>query len=181
MLGRDYDQVCSVARTLELVGERWTFLIIRDALLDIRRFDGFLTRLGIARNVLTDRLNRLVDNGILERVQYQDRPPRYEYLLTRKGRELAPVIITLMEWGDRYVADELGPPRVSVHTSCGGHVVAQLVCQDCGRPVPVDEVINRPNPAKTRAPLPAEHPAGQGEPADRPLASAAAAGRRSGR
>ncbi|HEU5475586.1 MAG TPA: helix-turn-helix domain-containing protein [Actinophytocola sp.] len=149
MLGRTYDQVCSVARTLEIVGERWTFLIIRDALLDVRRFDGFLSRLGIARNVLTDRLNRLVENGILERVAYQERPLRYEYHLTTKGRELAPVIITMMEWGDRHLADEAGPPRIAEHKDCAGHVVAQLACEECARPVPVGEVTTRP----ARAPL----------------------------
>lgn len=144
MLGRTYDQDCSVARTLELVGERWTILIIRDALMDVRRFDGFLNRLGIARNVLTDRLNRLVDNGILERVAYQQRPLRHEYQLTGKGRELAPVIITLMEWGDRHLATEAGPPRRIEHTVCDGHVQAQLFCVSCAHPVPVDELASRP-------------------------------------
>src|SRR5919197_5982231 len=126
MLGRTYDQVCSVARTLEVVGERWTILILRDALIGVRRFDQFLNRLGIARNVLTDRLNRLVDNGILERVAYQERPLRHEYHLTRKGRELTPVIVTLMEWGDRYLAGDDGPPVTIEHRDCGGHVVSQL-------------------------------------------------------
>lgn len=143
MLGRTYDQNCSVARTLELVGERWTFLIIRDALMGVRRFDGFLGRLGIARNVLSDRLNRLVDNGVLERVAYQERPRRHEYQLTPKGRELTPVILTLMEWGDRHLAGEAGPPRVAEHKNCGGHVVSQLVCEECTRPLPVDEVDSR--------------------------------------
>ena len=148
MLGRTYDQVCSVARTLEVVGERWTILILRDALMDVRRFDQFLTRLGIARNVLTDRLNRLVDNGILERVAYQERPVRHEYRLTRKGRELVPVIITLMEWGDRHLAGDAGAPIINEHRVCGGHVVAQLVCEDCGRPVELEEVGHRAGPAR---------------------------------
>jgi DNA-binding HxlR family transcriptional regulator len=147
MLGRTYDQVCSVARTLEVVGERWTFLILRDALMDVRRFDQFLVRLGIARNVLTDRLGRLVDHGILERVAYQERPLRHEYRLTTKGRELAPVIITLMEWGDRYLDGGDGPPRITEHHDCGGHVVAQLVCEKCERPLHADEVYSRPGPA----------------------------------
>jgi DNA-binding HxlR family transcriptional regulator len=145
MLRRTYDdQVCSVARTLEVVGERWTILIVRDALLGTSRFDGFLASLGIARNVLTDRLNGLVDNGILDRVAYQRRPLRHEYRLTPKGRGLFPVIVTLMEWGDRYLAGEAGPPRVTEHQGCGGHVVAQLVCQECARPVPIDEATSRP-------------------------------------
>jgi DNA-binding HxlR family transcriptional regulator len=140
MLGRTYErQNCSAARTLELVGERWTLLIIRDALLGITRFDGFLARLGIARNVLTDRLNGLVDNGILERVAYQERPVRHEYVLTGKGRALLPVIVTLTEFGDRFISAE--PPREFVHPGCGGgHVVSRLACEDCGREVSIDEV-----------------------------------------
>lgn len=144
MLGRTYGQNCSVARTLELVGERWTFLIIRDALMGVTRFDAFLTRLGVARNVLTDRLNRLVDNGILDRVQYQDRPARHEYRLTGKGRDLSPVIITMMEWGDRYLAGEAGPPLRIEHDGCGGHAVSQLFCEECERPLTVDEIAPRP-------------------------------------
>lgn len=147
MLGKTYaGQVCSVARTLELVGERWTLLIIRDALLGITRFDGFLARTGIARNVLADRLSGLVDNGILERAAYQDRPPRYEYHLTPRGRELLPVIVTLTEWGDRHLAGEAGPPREFEHIPCGGHVVSQLVCEDCGRAAGLDDVTSRPGP-----------------------------------
>lgn len=144
MLGRTYEgQNCSAARALELVGERWTLLIIRDALLGVTRFDGFLSRLEIARNVLTDRLNGLVDNGILDRVAYQERPVRHEYLLTDKGLELLPVIVTLTEWGDRYVSEV--PPREFEHVSCGGgHVVAQLVCEACRRQVAIDEVGSRP-------------------------------------
>lgn len=146
MLGKTYDgQICSVARTLELVGERWTLLIVRDALLGITRFDGFLARLGIARNVLADRLNGLVEHGILDRVQYQDRPPRYEYQLTARGRELLPVIVTLTEWGDRYLAGPAGPPREFEHAGCGGHVVSQLACTEHG-PLSLDEVASRPGP-----------------------------------
>jgi DNA-binding HxlR family transcriptional regulator len=147
MLGRTYEgQNCSAARTLELVGERWTLLIIRDALLGVTRFDGFLSRLGIARNVLADRLNTLVDNGILDRVAYQQRPVRHEYLLTPRGRDLLPVIVTLTEFGDRYLSEQ--PPREFEHPTCGGgHVVAQLACEKCGRPVSIDEVASRPTPA----------------------------------
>ena len=145
MLRRTYDdQVCSVARTLEVVGERWTILIVREAQLGTSRFDGFLANLGIARNVLTDRLTSLVDNGILDRVAYQNRPLRHEYRLTPKGRELISVLITLMEWGDRHLAGEAGPPRMAEHQGCGGHVVSQLVCQDCAHPVPIDEVTSVP-------------------------------------
>jgi DNA-binding HxlR family transcriptional regulator len=144
MLGRTYDQTCSIARTLEIVGERWTILILRNVLLEIRRFDQILNQLGVARNVLTDRLNRMVENGILERVPYQERPLRHEYRMTRKGLELAPVIFTLMEWGDRHLAGEDGPPLILEHVGCGGHAVAQVVCEHCERKLEPGEVAGRP-------------------------------------
>jgi DNA-binding HxlR family transcriptional regulator len=111
MLKRDYDgQNCSVARALELVGERWTLLIIRDAFLGLSRFEQFQENLGIARNVLTDRLGRLVEEGILERVRYSERPERYEYRLTQKGRDLNLAITSLRQWGDKYLSEK--PPRL---------------------------------------------------------------------
>src|ERR687887_128916 len=100
MLQRTYDnQTCSIARTLELVGERWSLLLIRDALLGVRRFEQFQRSLGVARNVLSDRLGRLVEAGILERVPYQERPERHEYRLTAMGRELAVPLLALLNWG----------------------------------------------------------------------------------
>lgn len=141
MLRRTYEgQNCSLARALEVTGERWSLLIIRDALLGIRRFDGFLGSLGIARNVLSDRLGRLVEHGILERVPYQQRPLRYEYRVTAMGRDLAPTVVALMQWGDRHLADECGPPRVVEHTGCGGSVHTQLTCDRCTRPPANEEV-----------------------------------------
>jgi DNA-binding HxlR family transcriptional regulator len=132
MLGRDYEgQVCSVARALELVGERWTLLIVRDAFLGLRRFEEFQQSLGIARNVLTDRLNRLVDEGILERVLYSDRPPRHEYQLTRKGRDLDIALTGLRQWGDRYLSGK--PPRILRRKSDRTPVIAALVTK--GTPV----------------------------------------------
>ena len=129
MLKRDYDgQVCSIARTLEIVGERWTLLIVRDAFLGLRRFDQFQESLGIARNVLTDRLNRLVEEGILERVRYSERPERHEYLLTEKGRGLNVALTALRQWGDEYVADP--PPRELRRRSDGTPVRAALVPHD---------------------------------------------------
>src|SRR3979411_1225165 len=104
MLGRTYEsQVCSVAGSLELVGERWTLLILRDAFMGARRFEDFQRRTGMARNVLTARLSRLVEDGIFKRVLYQEHPSRYEYRLTEKGIDLWPVIVSLLQWGDRYV------------------------------------------------------------------------------
>lgn len=155
MLRRTYDdQVCSVARTLEVVGERWTLLIVRDALSGVTRFDGFLHRMPIARNVLSDRLNGLVEHGVLERVRYQDRPPRHEYRLTDRGRELTPVVLSLMAWGDRHLPTPTGPPAVAEHADCGGAVHTRMICDCCERQVDPDVVIRRPSGAAT-APGPA--------------------------
>jgi DNA-binding HxlR family transcriptional regulator len=128
MLRRDYQgQNCSIARALEVVGERWTLLIVRDAFLGLRRFDEFQENLGIARNVLADRLNRLVEEGILERVRYSERPERYEYRLTAKGRELNIALAGLRQWGDKYLSDK--PPRLMRRKSDRKAVVAALVAK----------------------------------------------------
>ena len=132
MLGREYDQICSIARSLEVLGERWTILIIRDVFNRRRRFDEIQENLGIARNVLSTRLGRLVDEGILERRAYQERPPRYEYFLTQKGLELWPVMMSLLHWGDRHFADS-GPPVVVRHKGCGGMVDERGHCASCGQ------------------------------------------------
>ena len=126
MLGRDYEgQNCSVARTLELVGERWTLLVVRDAFLGRSRFEEFQESLGIARNILTDRLAKLVEHGIFERVRYQERPDRYEYRLTPKGRDLRLTLAALMQWGDQYVSPT--PPRRLRRKSDGTPVRVALV------------------------------------------------------
>jgi DNA-binding HxlR family transcriptional regulator len=146
MLRRDYDgQNCSIARTLELIGERWTLLIIRDAFLGIRRFEDFQADLGVARNVLSVRLARLVDEDILERRRYQERPDRYEYRLTEKGIGLWPVLISLVKWGDKYAAQD-GPPRIIEHRGCGGQVTEHLMCDRCGAPLTARDVVTRPRP-----------------------------------
>jgi DNA-binding HxlR family transcriptional regulator len=133
MLPRTYEgQACSIARTLEVLGERWTLLVLREAFWRVRRFEDFQRNLGIARNVLTDRLGRLVDEGILRRERYQDRPARFEYRLTDKGLELWPVMMTLMQWGDRHYAESDGPPVVVRHRDCGGEVTTHLTCAKCG-------------------------------------------------
>ena len=132
MLRSDYEtQNCSVARTLEVIGERWTLLIVRNAFYGIRRFDDHQRWLGIARNVLQARLERLVEEGILTRELYQERPPRYEYRLTAKGRDLWPVLVMLLQWGDRHMAEE-GRPVVLHHKDCGGEVDGHLRCDKCG-------------------------------------------------
>lgn len=147
MLNRTYDtQVCSIARTLEVVGERWTLLVLRDVLQGARRFDELVESLGVARNVLSDRLDRLVDHGLLERKPYQDRPPRFDYHPTAKGGELLVVLLGLMHWGDRHLAGEAGPPRLVEHRDCGGAVVEQLACATCRQTVTPDQVTTRPGP-----------------------------------
>ncbi|MFD3557780.1 winged helix-turn-helix transcriptional regulator [Streptomyces goshikiensis] len=141
MLRHTYEgQDCNLARSLEVIGERWTLLIIRSALLGTKRFDGFLGSLQIARNVLTNRLARLVEHGIMERVPYQERPVRYEYRLTPTGRDLTRAVIALMQWGDRNLPQELGPPRRAEHIGCDGPLHVELHCSDCGRRVHDEEV-----------------------------------------
>jgi DNA-binding HxlR family transcriptional regulator len=140
MLRNDYaGQNCSIASTLELIGERWTLLIIRDAFLGVHRFDDFQSRLGIARNVLQARLSRLVDEGILRRVPYQDRPQRFEYRLSSKGVDLWPVLVALMKWGDRHAFPD-GPPVILRHAGCGGKLDERRICTKCGKPLEADEV-----------------------------------------
>src|ERR1700730_16582945 len=141
MLGNHYKgQNCSIARTLELVGERWTILILRDAFLGVRRFDDLQRDLGVARNVLAARLERLVREGILEKAPYQERPPRYEYRLTDKGLDLWPIVVELMQWGDRYTAPAAGPPIIIRHRGCGGTLGERRICSACGQPLSVRDV-----------------------------------------
>jgi DNA-binding HxlR family transcriptional regulator len=151
VLPRTYDnQLCSIARTLEVIGDRWTLLVIRDAFLGLRRFEDFQKSLGVARNVLTDRLNRLVEEGILRRQLYQERPERYEYRLTRKGVELWPAMMTMMKWGDRYLyPDE--HPRLVLHKDCGGEIDARLHCSKCGVELGPTDVYVGSGPAAVEA------------------------------
>src|SRR5262249_22496591 len=129
VLKRDYEgQACSIARTLELVGDRWTLLVIRDVVLGNHRFDQLLTSLGVASNVLTDRLSRLVADGILDRVPYTERPERFEYRLTEKGRELGVPLLALMQWGDRYVSEK--PPRIARRRSDRSPIRVRMIAGD---------------------------------------------------
>lgn len=151
MLPRDYsDQNCSIARTLEVLGDRWTLLIVRDAWSGLTRFGDFLQRLDLARDVLADRLARLTEEGILDRVAYQQRPLRHEYRITEKGIALVPVLAAMIEWGDRYHAPN-GPPRELIHGECGGRVVQQLTCTNCDLAVGAEEVSTRPGPGARQA------------------------------
>lgn len=144
MLARTYhNQVCSVAWTLEVVGERWTLLIVRDALIGVTRFTDFRRRLGIAASVLAARLDRLVTSGVLERIAYADRPRRYEYRLTPMGDKLGLIVLSLMGWGDEHLAGADGPPRTAHHQRCGGEVEIRARCRSCSTDVPPEDVYTR--------------------------------------
>jgi DNA-binding HxlR family transcriptional regulator len=145
VLGRAYkEQDCSIARSLEVVGERWTLLVLRDLSFGLSRFDELQKSLGIAPNILTARLRRLEEEGLVERMQYQPSPRRFAYRLTDKGLGLRPVLFYLAKWGDRHYASDLGPPRLSVHRDCGGEVDEQLVCARCGDRVSFDRIETLP-------------------------------------
>ena len=134
VLRHDYPgQACSLAKSLEVIGERWSLLIVRDVMNGNRRFSGIQASLGVARNVLSARLQRLIDEDILERRAYQESPPRHEYFLTEKGLDLWPALIALMGWGDRHSGQPRGPARSCViHKDCGGRVSDRGICEACG-------------------------------------------------
>ncbi|MFT6052031.1 MAG: DNA-binding HxlR family transcriptional regulator [Halioglobus sp.] len=133
-------QVCSVARTLSVVGERWTLLILRDAFFGTRRFDQFQHHLGITRHRLAERLGKLVEHGVLVKVPYNDRPVRYEYRLTRKGLGLYPVLMSLTRWGDEWMDGGEGVPLEYVHSPCESTMVPVLACSECGEALRPEEV-----------------------------------------
>ncbi|AXQ30179.1 transcriptional regulator [Solimonas sp. K1W22B-7] len=137
---------CSVARTASVIGDRWTILILRNAFLRIRRFEDFQSNLGITRHLLAGRLKRLVDEGILARVAYQESPPRYEYRLTSKGKLLYPVLIAMATWGDSFMDGGKGAPVLYQHKSCGKIVTPQLACPECGGAMHAHEVTALPGP-----------------------------------
>ena len=141
MLKRDYPtQYCSVASTLEIVGERWTILILRDIFLGIRRFEDMQRDLGVARNILQARLERLIEHGILVKRPYQERPLRSEYRLTEKGADLWPVLVSMLQWGDHY-ALEGERPIILQHRGCGGELDTRRRCVVCGADVSVTEAL----------------------------------------
>lgn len=139
------DQKCSVARSLAILGDRWTMLLIREAFLGTRRFDELQALTGASPQVVASRLARLVEAGILRKVAYQDRPARYEYRLTDMGRELQPVLVTLMTWGDKWLDDGQGPPNPLRHVGCGCISQPQLICDQCGEPALPGGVVNEPS------------------------------------
>ena len=138
------DFACSTAQTLEIVGEWWTLLIVRDAFFGIRRFEDFQRRLGVSRSVLTNRLNRLVEEGILHTRQYETRPPRVEYLLTKKGADLFPVLVALQQWGDQWASAK--PPVVLRHRTCGKLSRPFIACSACGERISAQDMTAAPGP-----------------------------------
>lgn len=142
---------CSIGRALSVIGERWTLLVLREAFAGVSRFDGFQQRLGVARNVLAERLRLLVAEGVLERRPYRDRPLRCEYELTEKGRDLYPVIVSLLRWGDDWLAGEQGPPIRLIHRSCGADTSPRLVCSHCGEPISSESIHPKAGPGLLRS------------------------------
>lgn len=144
---------CSVAQCVEVVGDRWSILILRDAFLGVTRFDDFQRRLGISRNILQQRLVKLVSAGVLERIPYSEHPPRHDYRLTDRGRDLWPVLTAMRQWGDRYAAPD-GPPVEIVHKGCGAPTHVDLVCGSCGEPLGPRDVRAVPGKGRTAALFP---------------------------
>jgi DNA-binding HxlR family transcriptional regulator len=143
---------CTVGRALAVVGEKWTFVVLREIFLGVRRFDDMRVHTAIPRQVLTDRLNRLVEHGILRREPYREpgRRQRFEYRPTEKGFDLFPVLQALREWGDRYLADPSGGPLTTVHRDCGAEVSLVLRCADGHEIDKMREVAGRPGPGARR-------------------------------
>ena len=143
---------CSIAATLEVIGDRWTILILRDAFRGIRRFDHFHRDLGVARNLLADRLAKLVEHDILVKELYEAHPPRFEYRLTEKGRDLSPALVALMRWGDKHVSGPGGPPIELVHAACGEPLDQVFVCWRCDSTALPSEIRSRPGRGPKSAP-----------------------------
>jgi DNA-binding HxlR family transcriptional regulator len=137
------ESLCSIAASLQLIGDRWSLLILRDAFRGVRRFDELAADLGIARNLLADRLQKLVDHGILVKHPYQQRPVRYEYRLTAMGLDLSPALVALMRWGDKHVIEH-SPPVVLVHDRCGTPLEQTLTCPQCAEAVTPRAIKSRP-------------------------------------
>jgi DNA-binding HxlR family transcriptional regulator len=149
----DYGKMnCSIARAIDVLGEPWTLLILRDLLLGFTQFDELRRDLGVSTSVLANRLERLVDQELVEREPYGDHPHRFAYQLTEKGRDAVPVLLTLVAWGDRWEAGRRGPPTEIVHESCGHATAAVLQCRECGEPLEVDDLSYRRGPGMRRGP-----------------------------
>src|SRR5262249_60981239 len=137
---------CSVARTVAVIGDRWTLLILRECFLRTRRFEAFQAALGITRHLLAGRLKKLVRHGVLRRVPYQDAPKRHEYILTQKGLDLYPIMMAIVHWGDTHMVDERGRPMLHEHQKCGKPFNPVMVCSECREPLMAKEVVTQPGP-----------------------------------
>jgi len=137
---------CTIARSADILGDHWNLLIIRQACLGTRRFDDFQSALGIGRNILTQRLTRLVEEELLIRVEYQANPVRFEYRLTDKGRDAYPILAAMAAWGERWLTGPEGTPLVLHHTACGHDMHAVVVCSECAQPLDVRQVRAKPGP-----------------------------------
>jgi DNA-binding HxlR family transcriptional regulator len=146
------DEACSLARTIGVIGDRWTLLILRECFLRTRRFEGFQSALGITRHLLAERLKKLVRMGVLRRVPYQESPKRHEYILTQKGLDLHPVIMALVHWGDVHMADERGRPLLHQHKPCGKFFDPVMACSECGEPLHARDVITSAGPGAPETP-----------------------------
>lgn len=146
------EEACSVARTIAVIGDRWSLLILRECFLRLRRFEEFQASLGIARALLTERLEKFVRFGILRRVAYQEAPKRYEYILTQKGLDLYPVIMSIGHWGDTHMSDERGRPTLHEHNKCSKMFDPVMVCAECGEPLIAREVHPHPGPGARPSP-----------------------------
>ncbi len=139
---------CTIARSAAVLGDHWNLLLIRQACLGMRRFDDFQGELGIGRNMLSIRLNGLVDEGLLRRVEYQNNPPRHEYRLTDKGRAVYPVLAAMAAWGEQWLSGPEGTPIVLHHTTCNHDMHAVVVCSECAEPLNVHNVVATAGPGQ---------------------------------
>lgn len=153
------EEPCSMARTIGVIGDRWSLLILRECFLRTRRFEAFQAALGITRHLLAERLKKMVRLGVLRRVPYQESPKRHEYILTQKGLDLYPIMMAIVHWGDIHMVDERGRPLIHVHKNCGKQFDPVMVCSECGDPLVAKEVDVFPGPGarpKTDTPKPAK-------------------------
>ncbi|WP_293678562.1 helix-turn-helix domain-containing protein [uncultured Phenylobacterium sp.] len=140
------DEDCSVARSVAVIGDRWTLMILRDLFLGVRRFEAFERRLGISRSIIADRLKKLVDEGVLRRDAYQENPVRHEYRLTNKGLALHPVMMAIVHWGDVHRAGAAGAPLIHRHKACGCDFAPVMSCSECGDRITARDVEVRARP-----------------------------------
>ena len=145
------EEPCSVARTVAVIGDRWTLLILRECFLRKRRFEAFEASLGITRHVLAERLKKLLRFGVLRPIPYQESPKRYEYILTQKGLDLYPIMMSIVQWGDIHMGDSLGRPMLHQHKTCGHMFDPVMACSECGGPLSAKAVHVHPRPGARKS------------------------------